>query len=83
MDSIPSTVKEFRFAPESQIVTIVFGDDRTEDFIGEENYKPAHHAAIKSADFSVATPDLSLTSQDGKTVVVNVPADVPHETFDL
>ena len=83
MDNIAANVKEFRFAPESQTVTIVFGDDRAEDFIGEENYKPAHHAAIKAADFSVATPELSLTSQDGKTIVVNVPADTPHETFDL
>jgi len=83
MDNTSTTVKEFRFAPESQTVTVVFADDRTEDFIGEENYKPAHHAAIKASHFDTETPELSLTSQDGKTLVLNVPAGTPHETFDL
>lgn len=73
-------VKEFLFYPESNMVTVVFDDDTTDDFTGEENYHAAHHAAIKAHD--AATPALALTDRDGKAITVTVPAGTPHETFD-
>jgi hypothetical protein len=75
------TVKEFRFFPESGLVTVVFGDDTTDEFTGEENYRAAHHAAIKA--HNAPTPDLTLTDRAGKTLIVSVPTGTPHETFDL
>jgi len=83
MENILPAVKEFRFYPESNMVTVVFQDDRTDDFLGEANYKPAHHAAINASQFSTETPELTLVDQAGKTIVVCVPVDTPHETFDL
>jgi len=83
MENLAQVVKEFRFYPESLMVTVVFQDDRTDDFMGEDNYKPAHHAAIKASQFSTETTELSLIDQTGKTVVLTVPAETPHETFDL
>jgi hypothetical protein len=74
-------VKEFRFYPESGKVSIVFSDDTTDDFTGEENYHAAHHAAIKAHD--APTPALTLTDRNGTTLTVSVPAGTPHETFDL
>jgi hypothetical protein len=78
--SSPPIVKEFRFYPESKIVTIVFGDDKAEDFMGPENYHLAHSAARHSA--SAEASNLSLTDQSGKSVIVVVPKGTPHETFD-
>jgi hypothetical protein len=45
--SSPPVVKEFRFNRDSEIVTVVFGDDQSQDFKGSENYKKAHIAAAK------------------------------------
>ena len=40
-------VKEFRFYPDSEIVTVVFGDDTSEDFTGRDNYQKARDALGK------------------------------------
>jgi hypothetical protein len=76
----PPVVKEFRFYPESQMVTVVFGDDESEDFMGPDNYKSAHHLALSH---STETANLTLMNDKGESVVVIVPQETPHETFDL
>jgi hypothetical protein len=83
MDTTSSTpvVKEFRFYPESGMVSIVFSDDTTDDFTGKENYHAAHHAAIQAKE--APTPELDLTDRNGNTITVSVPTGTPHETFDL
>ena len=83
MDTTPSTppvVKEFRFNSDSEIVTVVFADDQSQDFKGSDNYKKAHHAAMKAA--SVPTDTLELQDDQGNTVVFQVPEGTPHETFE-
>lgn len=72
-------VKEFRFYPESKIVTVVFADDRTEDFTGPENFQMAFNAAHAAA--SSAT-DVALEDESGKSIAFAVPQGTPHETFD-
>jgi hypothetical protein len=56
-------VKEFRFNRDSEIVTVVFGDDQAQDFKGSETYKEAHIAAANAA--SVFSADLGLVDDKG------------------
>jgi hypothetical protein len=73
-------VKEFRFFPESHIVTIVFADDTTTEFEGTENYHKARHACLDHPQ-----PDavqLELTGADGVKTTMTVPKGTPHETFE-
>jgi len=78
--STPPAVKEFRFNSDSEIVTVVFADDQAQDFKGSDNYKKAHHAAIKAAN--APTDALELEDDKGSTVIVSVPVGTPHETFE-
>ena len=78
--SSPPVVKEFRFNRDSEIVTVVFGDDQTQDFKGSENYKKAHIAAANAAN--VPSADLGLVDDKGDAVIMIVPQGTPHETFD-
>ena len=75
----PPVVKEFRFYPESNIVTVVFLDDKTEDFMGPENYRLARAAAGSS---ELPSADLGLTDRDGDSVIMIVNKGTPVETFD-
>jgi len=76
----PPVVKEFRFYPESTIVTVVFGDDEAEDFVGSENYRLALAAAADPAPDPAS--NLSLKDQTGKGVLMVVRMGTPHEIFD-
>lgn len=64
------------------MVTVVFESDKSVDFTGEDNYKPAHHAAVKASHFDTATPSIELTDDAGVTIALNIPAGTPHETFE-
>jgi hypothetical protein len=77
--SSPPVVKEFRFNRDSEIVTVVFGDDQSQDFKGSENYKKAHIAAVNAA--SVSSADLGLVNDKGDAVIMIVLQGTPHETF--
>ena len=82
MDNIPASspiVKEFRFYPESKIVTIVLADDKAEDFMGPENFRLAASAAHAASSSST---DVSLEDQSGNSISFAVPQGTPHETFD-
>jgi hypothetical protein len=72
-------VKEFRFYPESEIVTVVFGDDNAEDFTGPENYQLAVDA---SRSVSAPTFELDLKDEKGNSITMTVARGTPHETFD-
>ena len=78
---LPSTrvVKEFRFFPESEIVTIVFEDDTSEEFGGPENFHKARHACLDSPQPEWVNLELST---EGASVVVKVLKGTPHETFE-
>jgi hypothetical protein len=76
----PLTVKEFRFYPESKIVTLVYEDDKADDFSGEENFQRAWEVGSASAT-SPATY-LELKNDEGSPVTVRVPKGTPHETFE-
>jgi hypothetical protein len=81
METTPATprvVKEFRFYSESRMVTIVFADDSSDDFTGEENY---HKARVAGASHAPAS-SLELTDQQGTLVAMSIPAETPHETFE-
>ena len=80
--SNPSVVKEFRFYPESNIVTVVFGDDNAEDFMGPENYHLAAAAAAAAHTPSATASDLRLKDQNGNSITVTVPKGAFRETFD-
>ena len=74
------TVKEFQFFPESHIVTIVFEDDTTAEFQGEENYHKARHACLNHPQ-----PDwvrLEMTGAGGEVSAMTVLKGTPHETFE-
>ncbi len=73
-------VKEFRFFPESHIVTIVFADDTTVEFQGTENYHKARHACLDHPQ--PETQQLELQGPDGATIAVTIPKETPHETFE-
>ena len=75
-----SVVKEFRFNRDSEIVTVVFGDDQSQDFKGSENYKKAHIAAANATN--APSTDLELVDDDGDSVFWVVPQGTPHETFE-
>jgi hypothetical protein len=77
--SSPPVVKEFRFNRASGIVTVVFGDDQSQDFKGSENYKKAHVAAANAA--IVPSADLGLVDDKGDAVIMVVIQGTPHETF--
>ena len=82
MDNIPASspvVKEFRFYPESKIVTVVFADDQTVDFTGPENFRLA---AVAAHAASTSSTDLSLDDDNGNNLSFAVPQGTPHETFD-
>ena len=82
MSTVPSgppVVKEFRFFPESNIVTVVFQDDKAADFMGPENYQLARTAASSSALPSV---DLRLIDPNGDSVIMIVNQGTPVETFE-
>ena len=76
----PAVVKEFRFYPESEMVTVVFGDDKSEDFTGSENFRKARIAAGASV---APSANLELLDNRGGSVIMIVPQGTPHETFDL
>jgi hypothetical protein len=76
----PRVVKEFRFYPESTIVTIVFGDDTAMDFEGSENYHKARFACLVTPQPDSA--DLELMDPKGGKVAVTVIKGTPHETFE-
>jgi len=80
--NLPSArvVKEFQFFPESQIVTIVFEDDSSEEFAGAENYHKARHACLISPQ--PASAELKLSAADGGSVAMTVVEGTPHETFE-
>jgi hypothetical protein len=80
--NLPSAgvVKEFRFFPESLIVTIVFVDDTSAEFEGSENYHKAHHACLVSPQPDSA--ELELADVKGGIIAVTVPKGTPHETFE-
>ena len=81
MPTLPSglpLVKEFRFFPQSNIVTVVFQDDKTEDFTGPSNYDRALTAADGSA-FPYA--NLGLIDQKGDSISMIVNNGTPVETF--
>jgi hypothetical protein len=73
-------VKEFRFFPESEIVTIVFVDDTSAEFQGAENYHKARHACLDQPQPESA--QLELTGTSGGISVMTVPKGTPHETFE-
>jgi hypothetical protein len=73
-------VKEFQFFPESQIVTVVFADDTSAEFKGEENYHKARHACLDHPQPDSAP--LELTSSSGEVTAMTVPKGTPHETFE-
>jgi len=82
MDNIPASspvVKEFRFYPESKIVTVVFADDQTVDFTGPENFRLA---AVAAHAASTSSTDVSLGDDNGNNLSFAVPQGTPHETFD-
>jgi len=74
---IPLVVKEFRFFSDSRFVTVVFEDDTTVEFHGEENYHKAHH--VVGAHAPSAT--LGLVDQKGETVTMVVNKGVLVEAF--
>ena len=76
----PRVVKEFRFYPESKIVTIVFGDDTAVDFEGQENYHKARLACL--VEPQPETASLELSNEKGGSVVMTVVKGTPHETFE-
>ena len=82
MDVNPAglVVKEFRFFPESHIVTIVFVDETTTEFQGTENYHKARHACLDHPQPETRT--VELQGMDGVAVMITVPKDTPHETFE-
>ena len=76
----PSVVKEFRFFSDSRFVTVVFEDDTTTEFHGEENY---HKARVASAHGRPDDPTaVELVDQAEKTVAMVVKKDVLVEAFD-
>jgi hypothetical protein len=83
MSTIPSGqsfVKEFRFFSDSRFVTVVFEDDATIEFHGEENYHKARVATAHGRQEEQTT--LELVDQEGKTVAMVVKKDVVIEAFD-
>ena len=76
----PRVVKEFRFYPESRIVTIVFEDDNATDFEGQENYHKARLACL--VEPQPDSVDLELVDPKGVSVVMTVVKGTPHETFE-
>jgi hypothetical protein len=76
----PAVIKEFRFYPESNIVTLVYEDDNAEDFSGADNFQRAFDVASTSA--SEPATLLELLNDEAKVVTVRVPKGTPHETFE-
>lgn len=75
----PQVVKEFRFFPDSRFVTVVFEDDTTVEFHGEDNY---HKARIASAKDRPEESKVELVDQGGKAVAMVVKTDVVIEAFE-
>lgn len=76
----PRVVKEFRFYSESKMATIIFEDDSSDDFTGEENYHKTRLACLGEELPQSAV--LQLVDQKGATVVMTVLKGTPHETFE-
>ena len=76
---IPLVVKEFRFFSDSRFVTVVFEDDTTVEFHGEENYDKAHNVTVhvRHADEG----KIELVDQAGKTFAMVVKKGVVVEAF--
>jgi hypothetical protein len=76
----PQVVKEFRFFSDSRFVTVVFEDETTVEFHGEENYEKAHDATVhvRHADEG----SVELVDQTGKTVALVVKKNVLVEKFE-
>ena len=74
---VPLAGKEFRFFSDSHIVTVVFEDDTTIEFQGEDNYRKAHHVVGAHAPSAA----LELVDQKGETVNMVVNKGVLVEAF--
>ncbi len=78
--AVPSVVKEFRFFSDSRFVTVVFEDEATIEFHGEENYHKARVASAHGRPEDQTT--VELVDQAGKTVAMIVKKDILVESFD-
>jgi hypothetical protein len=76
----PQVVKEFRFFSDSRFVTVVFEDETTIEFHGEDNYHKARVATAHGRHEDQA--NLELTDQAGKPVTMIVKKDVITEAFE-
>jgi len=75
----PQVVKEFRFFSDSRYVTVVFEDETSVEFHGEDNYEEAHDATVHAKHAGEAS--LELADQAGKTFAMVVKKDVLVERF--
>jgi hypothetical protein len=76
----PPVVKEFQFFSDSRYVTIVFEDETTIEFKGEENYHKARTATAHGRHADQAM--LELTDAEGKPVAMIVKKEVAVEAFE-
>ena len=76
----PQVVKEFRFFSDSRFVTVVFENETSIEFHGEENYEKAHDTTVhvRHADEG----SVELVDQAGKTFALVVKKDVVVERFE-
>ena len=76
----PQVVKEFRFFSTSRYVTVVFADETSVEFHGEDNYEEAHDTMVHAKHAGEAS--LELVDQAGKTFAMVVKKDVLAEKFE-
>ncbi len=76
----PPVVKEFRFFSDSRFVTVVFEDETSIEFKGEENYHKARAATAHGRHAEEAT--LELVDSASKAVTMIVKKDVLVEAFE-
>jgi len=80
MSTTPAVVKEFRIFSDSHIVTVVFEDETSIEFKGEDNYHKARKATAHGRHAEEAT--LELIDPAGNAVAMIVKKDVTVEAFE-